>query len=62
MSFTNIFRGARGLSQQPIDDIESYWSPMERAQVMRMLTRSIVGSPVSIPRIRTREYLDAHFG
>jgi hypothetical protein len=27
MSFANIFRGARGLSQPPIDDIESYWSP-----------------------------------
>src|SRR6202140_5877707 len=45
MSFTNIFRGARGLSQPPIDDIESYWSPTEKAQAMRMLARSIVGSP-----------------
>src|SRR6201996_5587438 len=44
MSFTNIFRGARGLSKPPIDDIESYWSPMEKAQAMRMLARSIVGS------------------
>jgi luciferase family oxidoreductase group 1 len=44
MSFTNIFRGARGLSQPPIDDIESYWTPMEKAQAMRMLARSIVGS------------------
>jgi len=44
MSFTNIFRGARGLSQPPIDDIESYWSPMEKAQAMRMLARSIVGT------------------
>jgi alkanesulfonate monooxygenase SsuD/methylene tetrahydromethanopterin reductase-like flavin-dependent oxidoreductase (luciferase family) len=44
MTFTNIFRGARGLSQPPIDDIESYWTPMEKAQAMRMLARSIVGS------------------
>src|SRR5260370_37533746 len=44
MSFTNLFRGARGLSQPPIDDIESYWSPAEKAQAMRMLARSIVGS------------------
>jgi luciferase family oxidoreductase group 1 len=44
MSFTNIFRGARGLSQPPIDDIESYWTPMEKTQAMRMLARSIVGS------------------
>jgi luciferase family oxidoreductase group 1 len=44
MSFTNMFRGARGLSQPPIDDIETYWSPPEKAQAMRMLARSIVGS------------------
>ena len=44
MSFTNIFRGARGLSQPPIDDIESYWTPMEKAQATRMLARSIIGS------------------
>ena len=48
MSFTNIFRGARGLSQPPIDDIETYWSPVEKAQAMRMLARSIVGSPQTV--------------
>jgi luciferase family oxidoreductase group 1 len=48
MSFANIFRGARGLSQPPIDDIETYWSPAEKAQTMRMLARSIVGSPEAI--------------
>jgi luciferase family oxidoreductase group 1 len=50
MSFTNIFRGARGLSQPPIDDIETYWTPMERAQAMRMLARSIIGSPDTVRR------------
>ena len=48
MSFANIFRGARGLSQPPIDDIETYWSPMEKAQAFRMLERSIIGSPDSV--------------
>ena len=48
MSFTNIFRGARGLSQPPIDDIENYWTPVEKAQAMRMLARSIVGSPDTV--------------
>jgi luciferase family oxidoreductase group 1 len=48
MSFANIFRGARGLSQPPIDDIESYWSPMEKAQAKRMLARSIIGSPETV--------------
>ena len=32
MSFTDIFTGARGLSKPPIDDIETYWTPMEKAQ------------------------------
>ena len=32
MSFADLFRGARGLSQPPIDDIETYWSPAEKAQ------------------------------
>ena len=48
MAFTSIFRGARGLSQPPIDDIETYWSPMEKAQAQRMLARSIVGSPDTV--------------
>jgi len=48
MSATNLFRGAPGLSQPPIDDIETYWSPMERAQVRQKLARSIVGSPETV--------------
>ena len=48
MSFTGIFRGARGLSQPPIDNIETYWSPVEKAQVTRMLARSIVGSSATV--------------
>jgi luciferase family oxidoreductase group 1 len=48
MSFLDIFRGTRGLSRPPIDDIESYWSPMEKARVMQMLARSIVGSPRTV--------------
>ena len=45
MSFADIFRGARGLSKPPIDDIDNYWSPMEKAQACQMLERSIIGSP-----------------
>jgi luciferase family oxidoreductase group 1 len=48
MAITNIFRGSRGLSQPPIDDIESYWSPAEKAQAMSMLARSILGSPDTV--------------
>jgi luciferase family oxidoreductase group 1 len=48
MSFVNMFRGARSLSQPPIDDIEGYWSAAEKAQAMQMLARSIVGSPRTV--------------
>ena len=48
MSFTDMFRGARGLSKPPIDDIETYWSPMEKMQAGRMLARSIIGSPATV--------------
>jgi luciferase family oxidoreductase group 1 len=48
MSFTNIFRGARGLSKPPIDDIETYWTPAEKRQAMGMLARSIVGAPETV--------------
>jgi luciferase family oxidoreductase group 1 len=48
MSFTNLFRGARGLSQPPIDDIETYWSPSEKLQAQRMLARSITGSVATV--------------
>jgi luciferase family oxidoreductase group 1 len=48
MSFADIFSGRRGLSQPPIDDIETYWSPDEKAQAMRMLARAVVGSPQTV--------------
>lgn len=44
MSFTDMFRGTRGLSRPPINDIETYWSPSEKVQASHMLTYSIVGS------------------
>lgn len=48
MSFTDMFRGARGLSKPPIDDIEDYWTPMEKAQAGQMLGCSIVGSVATV--------------
>jgi luciferase family oxidoreductase group 1 len=47
-AFTNLFRGARGTLQPPIDDIETYWSPLEKAQASRMLACSFVGSPHTV--------------
>jgi luciferase family oxidoreductase group 1 len=43
-SFTNVFRGRRGGLPPPIDDIETYWEPDEKARVSHMLSRSFVGS------------------
>ena len=43
-SFTNLVRGTRGQLRPPIDDIETYWSPMEKAQASRMLACAFVGS------------------
>jgi luciferase family oxidoreductase group 1 len=48
MSFADLFRGARRLSRPPINDIEAYWTPVEKAQAQRMLARSIVGSPETV--------------
>ena len=52
-AFTNMFRGTRGKLQPPIDDIESYWMPHEKAQAMSMLSCSFVGSAKTV-----REGLD----
>ncbi|MDY7548559.1 LLM class flavin-dependent oxidoreductase [Glaciimonas sp. CA11.2] len=48
MSFTDMFRGARGLSKPPIDDIETYWSGAEKAQASHMLAFSVVGSKQTV--------------
>jgi luciferase family oxidoreductase group 1 len=47
-AFTNLLRGARGQLAPPIDDIEGYWSPAEKAQASRMLACSFVGSPDTV--------------
>jgi luciferase family oxidoreductase group 1 len=48
MSFADLLRNARGFSRPPIDDIDSYWSPAERAQAGRMLGNSIIGGPETV--------------
>jgi len=45
---TRMVRGTRGQLPPPIDDIESYWSPMEKAQVSSMQACSFYGSPQTI--------------
>jgi luciferase family oxidoreductase group 1 len=42
--FVDMIRNARGQLAPPLDDIEAYWSPAEKAQAMQMLSCSFVGS------------------
>ncbi len=47
-AFTNLIRGTRGLMLPPIDDIETYWTPGEKAHVSGMLRCSIVGGAETV--------------
>ncbi|MEZ5652606.1 MAG: LLM class flavin-dependent oxidoreductase [Burkholderiaceae bacterium] len=62
MRFVSMVRNQRGLLQAPIDDIETYWTPAEKAHAMRMLTCSFVGSPdtvrAELQRFMTRTACD----
>jgi luciferase family oxidoreductase group 1 len=42
------FRRQRTLLKPPIDDIEAYWQPHEKAQLQSMLSCSFVGSPETV--------------
>ena len=46
--FTGMLRGDRGYLKPPIEDIENYWTPPEKAQASRMLKCSFVGSPATV--------------
>lgn len=47
-TFTRMVRGGRGKLPPPIDDIETFWSSAEKAQVSSMLACSFYGSPETI--------------
>lgn len=49
-SFVNLRRGTPGQVPPPIDDIDGFWSPAERAMVERALAVSFVGSPDTVQR------------
>jgi len=44
VQFVNLVRGMPGKVQPPIDDMESYWRPDEKAWVQRALSRSFIGT------------------
>jgi len=47
-SIANRLRGAPGRLPPPIDDIESYWTPPEKAEVSARLACSFVGSRATV--------------
>ena len=49
-SFINLRRGSPGQVPPPIDDIDAYWSPAEKAMVERSLAVSFVGTVDTIER------------
>lgn len=47
-AFVNLRRGTPGKLPPPIDDIESYWSPAEKAMVNNALAYSFVGAAETV--------------
>ncbi len=47
-NITNRLRGTPGRLPPPIDDIEPYWNPMEKAEVSARLACSVVGSATAV--------------
>ncbi|HCJ17426.1 MAG TPA: alkane 1-monooxygenase, partial [Hyphomonas sp.] len=50
MSFANLVRGDRKLTQPPIDDIDTYWTPEEKMRASHMLNFSIIGDADTVKR------------
>ncbi|HVK58342.1 MAG TPA: LLM class flavin-dependent oxidoreductase [Candidatus Kapabacteria bacterium] len=46
--FTNLVRGRPGKLPPPIDNIDDYWNPLEKAHASSMLTHSFVGSASTV--------------
>jgi luciferase family oxidoreductase group 1 len=49
-SFTLLRRGTPGKVPPPIEDIETFWSPMEKAMAQEVLLFSVVGSAETVER------------
>ena len=58
-SFVNLRRGRPGLIPAPIDDIEDYWQPHEKAGVQNALACSVVGDADTV-RAGIAAFVDRH--
>ncbi|HST44061.1 MAG TPA: LLM class flavin-dependent oxidoreductase [Luteimonas sp.] len=47
-SFVRLRRGQPGLIPPPIDDIETWWSPAEKAMVEQSLACAVIGDPATV--------------
>jgi luciferase family oxidoreductase group 1 len=56
-SFVKLRRGQPGQLAPPIDDIETFWTPMERAGVEQALARSFVGTPDQVA-VKLKAFID----
>jgi luciferase family oxidoreductase group 1 len=48
--FARMVRGTPGLLPPPVDDIEAFWTPLEKMQASSMLQYAFVGSPETVRR------------
>jgi len=58
-AFVLLRRGQPGLVPPPIDDIESFWSPAEKAMVEHALGCAVIGDPEQV-RDGLRAFVDRH--
>ncbi|MDR3426283.1 LLM class flavin-dependent oxidoreductase [Silvimonas sp.] len=54
--FVGMIRGNPGPLEPPVESMDGYWEPHERAAVQAQLGASIIGSPVTV-RAKLREFL-----
>ncbi len=55
--FTRMVRGTRGRLPSPIDDIETFWNPLEKERASAMLKRSFVGSGETV-RVGLKQFVE----
>ena len=58
-SFVRLRRGQPGLIPPPIDDIEAFWTPAERAGVERALACAVIGD-IDTVALGLREFISRH--